>query len=318
MFEGKKVSVVVPAFNEELLIERVVTQMPAIVDHIIVIDDASTDGTAGRLADLARRFADRLIVVRLERNSGVGAAICEGYRIALGLARADHLVAVMAGDAQMDPEDLPKLLLPCARGEVDYAKGNRLNTGEAWNLIPRTRYIGNAVLSLLTKIASGYWHIADSQTGYTVVTAEALSLLRLNKLYPRYGFPNHVLVELNVWDLRVRDVPIKPVYNVGEISGIRLHKVIPTISWLLVRCYAWRIKEKYIIRDFHPLVFFLAFGSFLCGAGLLLATWLLYLRLTEGQLAPVAVIFDAVCLILGVQSLLFSLWMDMERNRTLR
>jgi glycosyltransferase involved in cell wall biosynthesis len=318
MFEGRKVSVVVPAFNEELLIEKVVLGIPSIVDHIIVVDDASTDGTEGKLKVLAERLGSRLMVARLAANSGVGAAICEGYRMALGLGRENHLVAVMAGDAQMDPEDLPRVLLPCARGEVDYAKGNRLNTGEAWNLIPRTRYIGNAVLSLLTKIASGYWHVADSQTGYTVITAEALALLRLDKLYPRYGFPNHVLVELNVWDLRVRDVPIKPVYNVGEVSGIRLYKVIPTISWLLVRCYAWRIKEKYIIRDFHPLVFFLAFGLVLCGGGVLLAGWLLYLRLHVGQLSPVAVIFDAVCLILGVQSLLFSLWMDMERNRTLR
>ena len=102
--------------------------------------------------------------------------------------------------------------------------------------------------------------MADSQTGYTVVTAEALAVLQLHRLYPRYGFPNHLLVELNNYDFRVRDVPIKPVYNVGEVSGIRLHKVIPTISWLLFRCYFWRMKEKYIIRDFHPLVFFLTLG----------------------------------------------------------
>jgi glycosyltransferase involved in cell wall biosynthesis len=313
-----RVSVVVPAHNEELLIERVVDGLPSWVDHVIVVDDASTDKTADKLSGLKVKHGDRLVVIRHAQNCGVGAAIVTGYEAALKISAAKHLVAVMAGDAQMDPDDLPKLLSPCARGEVDYAKGNRLNTGEAWNLIPRTRYLGNAVLSLLTKIASGYWHVADSQTGYTVITAEALSVLHLRRLYPRYGFPNHLLVELNNYDFRVRDVPIRPVYNVGEVSGIRLHKVIPTISWLLFRCYFWRMKEKYIIRDFHPLIFFLAFGLGLTGLGTGLGLYLIYARITIGPVAPVGAVFAAMVVILGVQSLLFTLWMDMERNRDLK
>jgi glycosyltransferase involved in cell wall biosynthesis len=313
-----RVSVVVPAHNEELLIERVVDGLPSWVDHVIVVDDASSDRTADKLSGLKARHGDRLVVIRHERNSGVGATIVTGYEAALKISAEKHLVAVMAGDAQMDPDDLPKLLAPCARGEVDYAKGNRLNTGEAWNLIPRTRYLGNAVLSLLTKIASGYWHVADSQTGYTVITAEALSVLHLRRLYPRYGFPNHLLVELNNYDFRVRDVPIRPVYNVGEVSGIRLHKVIPTISWLLFRCYFWRMKEKYIIRDFHPLIFFLVFGLGLTALGTGLGLYLIYARITIGPVAPVGAVFAAMVVILGVQSLLFTLWMDMERNRDLK
>lgn len=318
MFQEHRVSVVVPAHNEELLIERVVDGLPAFVDHVIVVDDASTDKTPEKLDALKARHGDRLIVIRHPRNQGVGAAIVTGYEAALRIAGEKHLVAVMAGDAQMDADDLPKLLAPCARGEVDYAKGNRLISGEAWKLIPRTRYIGNAVLSLLTKIASGYWHVADSQTGYTVVTAEALAVLQLRRLYPRYGFPNHLLVELNNYDFRVRDVPIKPVYNVGEVSGIRLHKVIPTISWLLFRCYFWRMKEKYIIRDFHPLIFFLTLGILLTGGSLLFGAYLVYLRFTVGPLSSVAAIFAGVCLNSGVQSILFALWMDMERNKGLR
>ena len=318
MFQEHRVSVVIPAHNEELLIERVVDGIPPYVDHIIVVDDASTDRTREKLEGLKARHGDRLILILHPRNQGVGGAIVTGYEAALKLSGEKHLVTVMAGDAQMDPEDLPKLLAPCARGQVDYAKGNRLITGEAWKLIPRTRYLGNAVLSLLTKIASGYWHVADSQTGYTVVTAEALAVLQLHRLYPRYGFPNHLLVELNNYDFRVRDVPIKPVYNVGEVSGIRLHKVIPTISWLLFRCYFWRMKEKYIIRDFHPLVFFLAFGLFLTMGGGLFGLYLAYLRFSSGPITAVAVIFDAFCMIVGVQSILFALWMDMERNKDLK
>lgn len=318
MFQEHRVSVVVPAHNEELLIERVVAGLPAFVDHIIVVDDASTDRTAEKLAALKAIHQDRLLVIRHPQNQGVGGAIVTGYEAALHIARERHLVAVMAGDAQMDPEDLPRLLAPCARGDVDYAKGNRLVSGEAWELMPRTRYLGNAVLSLLTKIASGYWHVADSQTGYTVIRAEALAMLHLRRLYPRYGFPNHLLVELNNYDFRVRDVPIRPVYNVGEVSGIRLYKVVPTISWLLFRSYFWRMKEKYIIRDFHPLVFFMAFGLTLVLGGGALGLYLVYARIYLGQVTAVSVIFDAFCLIIGVQSVLFALWMDMERNKDLK
>jgi glycosyltransferase involved in cell wall biosynthesis len=318
MFEGRRVTVVVPAYNEEKLIGRVLETMPALVDRVIVVDDASTDRTAAVLEDLGARFPELLRVIRHPSNAGVGAAIVTGYKAAAADNPADSLVVVMAGDAQMDPDDLPKLLAPLARGLADYTKGNRLFTGEAWKIIPRYRYLGNAVLSLLTKVASGYWHVADSQSGYTAITVEALKVLQLDRLYKRYGFPNHLLVELNNYDFRVRDVPIRPVYGIGEKSGIRLSSVIPKLSWLLVKCYFWRMKEKYVIRDFHPLVFFLAFGMLLFGGGVLFGVYILYLRAFFGALSPNAVIFDTFIIIMGVQMLFFSMWMDMERNKDLR
>lgn len=317
MFEGRTVIVVVPAYNEEKLIASVLDTMPEIVDRVIVVDDASTDGTAGVLEPLRARHP-RLRVIRHGRNGGVGAAIVTGYKAALEESPRNALVAVMAGDAQMDPAELPLLLAPLAAGEADYTKGNRLRTGQAWKIIPRHRYLGNAALSFATKIASGYWHVADSQSGYTGVTSEALATLQLDRLYPRYGFPNHLLVELNLYDFRVRDVPIRPVYNVGEVSGIRLPKVVPTISWLLFTCYFWRMKEKYVIRDFHPLVFFLAMGLALTGGGIALGAWILYYRITAGTLSPNTVIFDAFCLIMGMQMLFFAMWMDMEHNKGLK
>jgi len=241
-----------------------------------------------------------------------------GYKAALEELQRTDLVAVMAGDAQMDPAELPRLLAPLVKDQADYAKGNRLFTGKAWKIIPRHRYLGNAALSFATKIASGYWHVADSQSGYTAITVEALSVLQLDRLYPRYGFPNHLLVELNNYDFRVRDVPMEPVYNVGEVSGIRLPKVIPTISWLLFKCYFWRMKEKYIIRDFHPLVFFLVMGLLLTIGGFLLGVYIVYLRIVTGGLSPNGVIFDALCLIMGMQMLFFAMWMDMEHNKGLK
>ena len=168
-----------------------------------------------------------------ERNRGVGAAIVTGYKRALE-ERID-VTCVMAADNQMDPAELEPLVAPVARGEVDYAKANRLFTGQAWELIPRNRYLGNAVLSLLTKIASGYWHVADSQSGYTAIALPMLEQLDLDRIYPRYGFPNDMLVHLNVWNARVRDFPSRPIYGVGERSGIRLRKVVPRISWLLLK-----------------------------------------------------------------------------------
>ena len=193
MLEGKRVAVVVPAHDEELLIGDTLGGIPAFVDSVIVVDDGSADGTVDR----ARTFGDaRVEVVVHERNRGVGAAIVTGYRRALEL-EAD-VVCVMAADNQMEPADLATLVRPVARGELDYAKANRLFTGQAWELIPRSRYLGNAALSLLTKIASGYWHVADSQSGYTAINREMLELLDLDRVYPGYGFPNDLLVHLNI------------------------------------------------------------------------------------------------------------------------
>jgi glycosyltransferase involved in cell wall biosynthesis len=236
MFEGKRVGVVVPAYDEEALIAETIGGIPALVDRIIVVDDASSD----RTAECALEAGDpRVEVLAHERRGGVGAAILTGYRHALN--DGIDVVAVMNGDNQMDPEDLPALVKPVARGELDYAKANRLNTGQAWQLIPKTRYLGNAVLSMLTKIASGYWHVADSQSGYTVVSREMLTRLDLDRVYTNYGFPNDMLVHLNVWNARVRDFPSRPIYGVGERSSMRYRHVVPRIAWLLLRGFFWRL-----------------------------------------------------------------------------
>ena len=225
MVEGKRVAVVVPAYNEEHLVAETLAGIPDFVDRIYVVDDASPDATAQR----AREAADaRTEVIVHEKNGGVGAAIVTGYERARD--EAVDVVCVMAADNQMDPAELSALVQPVARGEVDYAKANRLFTGEAWQVIPRNRYLGNAMLSLLTKIASGYWHVADSQAGYTVVSLRVLQLLDLDRIYVSYGFPNDMLVHLNVWNARVRDFPSRPIYGVGERSGIKIRSVAPRIA----------------------------------------------------------------------------------------
>jgi glycosyltransferase involved in cell wall biosynthesis len=313
MIDGKTVAVVVPAHDEEALIVETLAGIPGFVDRVFVVDDASRDGTAER----ARNVADpRVEVLVHEENRGVGAAIVTGYRRAL--AERIEVAAVMAGDNQMDPDELEDIVGPVVRGEVDYAKANRLFTGRAWELMPHTRYLGNAVLSLLTKIASGYWHVADSQAGYTAISLRALELLDLDAIYPRYGFPNDLLVHLNVWNASVRDVPSRPVYNVGERSGIRLRRVVPRISWLLAKGFFWRLREKYVIRDFHPLVFFYALGIVMLAAGLALGILETVLRILGNGIPPATVVLVALLLIAGSQFTLFAMWFDMESNKDLR
>jgi len=312
VLDGQRVAVVVPAHDEEKLIAETIRSIPGFVDRVLVVDDASRDGTVAAVRGLGD---PRVELIVHERNLGVGAAIITGYKRALE-ERID-VTAVMAADAQMDPGDLETLVAPVARREVDYAKANRLFTGQAWEVIPRYRYLGNAFLSLMTKIASGYWHVADSQSGYTAISLEMLELLDLDRIYQRYGFPNDMLVHLNVWNARVRDYPSRPIYGVGERSGIRLRKVVPTISWLLMKGFFWRMREKYVIRDFHPLVFFYLLGLVMGFLGLALGIAEVVLRILGNHITAATVVLVALLLIFGSQFSLFAMWFDMESNKDL-
>ncbi len=313
MLEGKRVAVVVPAHDESTLIGTTIGGIPPLVDRIYVVDDGSSDGTS----EAARAAGDaRVEVIRHERNRGVGAATVTGYRRAL--EDGADVIVVMNGDNQMDPAELPALVQPVAHGACDYTKANRLFTGQAFQLIPKTRFFGNAVLSLLTKIASGYWHIADSQSGYTAISREMLAQLDLDRVYTRYGFPNDMLVHLNVWNARVRDIPSRPIYGVGERSGIRYRHVVPRISWLLLRGFFWRLWEKYVKRDFHPLVFFYAIGIVTFVAGVVLGAVVVGYRIAGNQFTVGTVVLIALLVISGSQFTLFAMWFDMESNKDLR
>lgn len=315
MYRDKTVAVIVPAYNEEKLIGKVLETIPPFVDHVVVVDDASSDRT-GEVVKTYQKEEPRIIYIDHTRNEGVGGAIATGYK----WARDNEIdvSVVMAGDAQMDPGDLPKLLDPVVKGEVDYSKGNRLFTGKAWRVIPKTRYLGNALLSFLTKIASGYWHIADSQSGYGAITLEALKTVDLDSVYKRYGMPNDFLVRLNVYHFRVRDVPVNPIYGIGERSGIKIYKVVFTLSSLLLKLFLWRLKEKYVIRDFHPLVLFYLLGFILTPIGVVFGCYLLIFRLFVGPVATTSALFAAFFIISGLQSLFFAMWFDMEYNKDLK
>jgi glycosyltransferase involved in cell wall biosynthesis len=236
MYRGLEVAVVIPAFNEAAKIGSTLRSVPGFVDRVIVVDDASADATR-RHARRSRRRG--LEVVGHPRNRGVGAAIATGYRRAL--AHGADVAVVMAGDGQMDPADMRGLLDPIAERRAEYTKGNRFRCRAVWRVMPFWRLLGNIVLSLLTKVTSGYLRVFDSQCGYTAITAGALARLDLDRLFPRYGYPNDVLARLRVAGCRVLDVPVRPVYGAAWRSGIRLTTAIYPITWVLARSLLWRL-----------------------------------------------------------------------------
>jgi len=312
MYNQKTICVVVPAHNEETQIQNVIQTMPDYVDAIVVVDDASPDRTVAVVEDEMQRV-EKLHLIKHATNQGVGGAIASGYI----WARDNEMdvTAVMAGDGQMAPEDLEKIIDPVVNGEVDYSKGNRLFFGDAWKMIPHYRYLGNSFLSLLTKISSGYWHIADSQSGFTAISLIALKRIDPDAIYKNYGMPNDLLIKLNQHDFSVCDVNIKPVYNVGERSGIRLNKVIPRISWLLFKGFWKRLFFKYVIRDFHPLVFFYSLSMFLFMVSIPLGIRLLYIWMTKNDIPDMNALALFFTLISGLQAAFFGMWFDMEYNK---
>lgn len=235
MLGGKRIAVVIPAFNEERLVARAVRQVPDYVDFVVVVDDASEDGTAAALGAVADRPG--LEVIRHARNRGVGAAIATGYARSLGVG-AD-VAAVMAGDAQMDPDDLSRLVAPVISGEADYAKGDRLSWPGVFGKMPFFRFVGNHALSILTRLSSGYREVRDSQCGYTAIARGALAKLDLGAIHPRYGYPNDLLAHLHSAGARLAQVPVRPIYG-EERSGISWFTALVRVPLVLARSFIRR------------------------------------------------------------------------------
>ncbi|WP_254765131.1 glycosyltransferase family 2 protein [Natrinema marinum] len=273
MYRDRTVGVVVPSYNEEEFVGNVIDTVPSYVDRIYAIDDCSNDDTwteirrhAAKMngcasvasadghapvskAETDAGFDRRVVPIRHEENRGVGGVIKTGYL----RAREDELdiTAVLAGDGQMDPRHLPRLLDPIVDGAADYTKGNRLIAKEYRTDMPRFRLYGNAILTHLTRISSGYWKVMDPQNGYTAISLGALERLPIEDLYEYYGYPNDLLVKLNADEMRVADVPMPAVYG-DEESTIRYPSYVRKVSVLLARNFLWRVSVRYVERDFNP------------------------------------------------------------------
>jgi glycosyltransferase involved in cell wall biosynthesis len=232
MYRSHRIVVVVPAHNEERHIGEVLTSMPPFVDHVVVVDDGSTD----RTAEVATAAADeRTRLLRHPVNRGVGSALTTGYRAALDLE--PDIVAAMGGDGQMDPARLVELLDPVIEGRCDFAKGNRFFRG-GLSTMPRYRLLGNLVLTAVTRLATGYWRLSDAQNGYTAISGGTLERLPLHRMATGYQFENLLLIELSCLRSRIRDVPIPARYG-EETSGMKVWRAGGQILWTLLLGF-WR------------------------------------------------------------------------------
>ncbi len=259
---------------------------------------------------------DRIVLINNVKNQKAGGALRVGYKWC-----RDHGIdctAVMAGDAQMDPAELYGICSPVVFDGIDYVKGNRLRHKASRIMVPKKRYFGNSVLSAMTKVASGYWSVSDTQTGYTAISLSALNAIDLYDIYHTYGVPNDILIKLNIARCTLREIPIKPVYAVGEQSKMKIGKVIPTVSWLLIKGFFKRITKKYLLNDFHPIFLFYFLGLIASLAGLYFLICIIY-----GLAADVTISLGTY---LGFVSLLvasfvfvgFAMWFDVYDNERLQ
>jgi glycosyltransferase involved in cell wall biosynthesis len=239
MWMGSRVVVIVPAYDEAPRVGRVLRGLPAWVDRVVVVDDASRDGTS----TAAREVGDpRVELLRHARNRGVGAAIATGYERASAVAGGPRdAFVVMAGDDQMDPRDLPSLVTPIASDQADYVKGDRFRFPGGLRSMPTARVLGSLVFSWATSRAIGV-RVSDSQCGYTALARHACARLALAELWPRYGYPNDLLSQLAVRQMRIAEVPVRAVYA-DEISRLRLRHV-PLIAGVVGRAWVRRLAAR--------------------------------------------------------------------------
>jgi len=311
VYNDHTIAVVIPAYNEELLIEDTLHSVPHFVDRIFIINDASTDNTQKIIGETSRKDS-RIMPIIHAKNSGVGAAIVSGYKQALQ-ERID-ITIVMAGDNQMDPEVMPSLLDPIIQNKADYTKGNRLLSPEYRKGMSRWRFFGNTILTFMTKFSSGYWKLMDPQNGYTAISLKALERLNLDKIYPRYGYCNDLLVKLNVFGFRVMDVEMPARYG-REQSKIRYGPYIGKVSWLLFKDFLYRLRMKYVVLSFHPLVIFYLFGMCLALAGFCAGLYTIYFVLIDHGPLFIRAVLSLLIFALGIQFLSFGLMFDIQESR---
>lgn len=309
MYKNRRIAVVVPAYNEARHVGGVLRDVPGYVDHVVAVDDCSTDETASVIASAADA---RVVALRTPENQGVGGATLLGYAKALELGC--DVAVKMDGDGQMSPEHLHLLLDAVVESGYDYAKGNRFLAGASLARMPRHRLFGNVVLTFANKLASGYWHVFDPQNGYTAISAEALRRLDLSSIHRRYFFENDMLIALNFHNARVRDVPVPARYG-DERSGLSPLRVGVTFPLLFVPRFWRRIYQKYVLRDFSPIALFLFAGLILFAWGVAFGLYHWALSILTDHVATTGTVMLAVLpLLLGFQLILQAIVLDIQET----
>jgi glycosyltransferase involved in cell wall biosynthesis len=316
MYRDKTISLIIPTRNEAKLIMATLEDVPSIIDKIYVVDDGSTDNQ-NTVITLCAKKDSRITLLKHEKNVGPGGAIITGY---LHSSKEGYDIAVVVGgDHQMPLDEVVRFLDPIIDGHADYTKGNRFLLGQLDDTLEKmskVRLVGNWIITGLTKVASGLYKIMDFVDGYTAISKRAIDAIKWERAWKGYGYPMDFLIRLNAYGFKVIDVPRTAIYLPGErqsqIKGLRYAlRVTP----MLIRGFFWRLKFKYLYRDFHPLVLFYFLGILLLFCGILVGLFLLYARIFELEIITVSrTIIFLLLILLGVQLILFAMFFDMENS----
>lgn len=307
----KKIAVIVPAYNEEVLIEKTINSIPKKVNKIVIINDCSKDNTKMIVESLAKEN-NKIELINFEKNSGVGATLIAGYEYCY--ENKFDIAVVMPGDAQALPVDFDNLIEPVLNGTADYSKGNRLKHHNVKEIMPKHRFIGNTFLTILTKFASGYFHIMDPQMGYTALNVSILEKVNIRNLIKRYGYPGQLLFLLNMADAKVVDVEVTPHYDI-EKSGIRLITFVPKLMFLLVKLFVQRVMKKLLKEKMSPagISYFFCFGMFI--AFVALSSRSLYYYFSFGYIPGLTFMAFLTSIMLFFIFFFFGVMFDYQENQ---
>jgi glycosyltransferase involved in cell wall biosynthesis len=318
MYREKKISLVIPAYNEEKLILPTLERVPELIDKIYVVDDCSPDGQ-NQVVEERSKIDSRVILVKHETNRGPGGSIITGYK--KSIEDGIDIAVVIGGDNQMPIEQVEEFLDPIIDGKADYTKGNRFLLAEVLETkkkMPRLRLFANWGITFLTKIASGYYKIMDVVDGYTAISREAMEAIDWDIAWQEYGYPMDFLVRLNAYGFRVKDISRKAIYTEGERqSQIKGARYALRVSPMLIRDFFWRLKFKYMYRDFHPLIlcyfasFILIPLAFLSGIYLVIDK----MFLGGGGVTASKAVLVALFFLMGSQFFFFATLFDMENDK---
>lgn len=317
MYRNKKISLVIPAYNEEKLIKSTLSNIPKLIDKVFVVDDCSPDNQNKLILAYSNRDP-RIILLKHETNQGPGGAIITGYK--QSLLDGFDITVVVGGDSQMNLSEVQRFLDPIVEGKADYVKGNRFiikTLEDTLNKMPKIRLIGNWIISALTKIASGYYKTMDVVEGYTAISKLAIETINWEKAWKGYGYPMDFLIRMNAYGFKIADVPRTAIYLPGERqSQIKGFNYAVNVSPMLVRGFFWRLKFKYLYHDFHPLVLFYFLSFIFIPLGIGLALWLSIDSIFWGglEVTPSRAILTSLFLISGFQFLLFAMLFDMQEG----
>jgi glycosyltransferase involved in cell wall biosynthesis len=310
MYKNRSITVVIPAYNEENFISGVINSLPDFVDNIIAVDDCSEDATFDEISKCRDK---RIFALKTTENQGVGGATVTGYKKSLEIGT--DIVVKLDGDGQMPVEYMSNLLDAIIDEGYEYSKGNRFLHGEALSSMPRHRLFGNIILTFMSKLSSGHWHIFDPQNGYTAIKAEALIALDLDIIHKGYFFENDMLVQLNLHGFRVKDVSMPARYG-KEQSDIKLINISVMFPLLFIRRFFLRIYHRYILTDFSPIALFLILGLLLFSWGVLFGSYIWIKALITGLGTPLGTLMLVVVpLILGFQLLLQAIVLDIQETK---